>query len=207
MTEVLDTDVLVVGSGASGLAAAWHCSQYAKVLLLTKKGLQSGATHWAQGGIAAALGPNDSIQQHIIDTTQTGQDLCYPPIVEKIIGQAPKTIAWLSKLGMPFTLDDQKQFALGQEGAHQYARIAHTADATGQALSTTLIQQVLTHQNIHILPHHIGIDLICKQGRCIGLSILDLDTNNQKIVLAQHVILATGGANKVYLYTTQPESA
>ncbi len=210
MSEKKQTDVLIIGSGAAGLALALHLADYCKVIVLSKTSLQEGASYYAQGGVAAvaAANANDSFEAHIQDTLTAGRGLCQYKAVEYVVKNAKAAIDWLINIGVDFTQettdDGVKQYHLTQEGGHTHRRIWHAADSTGKAVKETLDARVRAHPNIEIIEQAIAIDLIKKKNRCVGAYFLDEKTNHVKAVVAFHVVLATGGASKAYLYSTSP---
>jgi len=208
-------DVLIIGSGGAGLSLALRLADHAKVLVLSKVALNSGSTYHAQGGISAVLDANDSIESHIKDTLVAGAGLCDEEAVKVTVEQGKKNIEWLKDQGVEFTekksATGEKSFHLNQEGGHSHRRIVHTADATGKALSQTLIEQTQAHSNITLLENHNVVDLIThhkdvdSDQKIKGAYVLDTLNNNVKSFAAKIVILATGGASKVYLYSTNPQ--
>jgi L-aspartate oxidase len=208
-------DVLIVGSGLAGLTAALHLAEKNKVAVLTKRRLPDGASSWAQGGIAAVLSEDDSTDDHVKDTLIAGAGLCDEAVTRFVVEHAKEAIAWLVELGVPFTRDDDNKtgFHLTREGGHSFRRIIHAADATGYAVQQTLIKEVARHPRIRILENHVAIDVITghKIGRgdrtCLGLYALDQATGKIETYAAGDTILATGGAGKVYLYSTNPDTA
>ena len=208
----LDFDVLVVGSGLAGLSTTLHLAANRRVAVLTKRGLDDSASAWAQGGIAAVLDPSDSFDAHVRDTLVAGDGLCDEAAVRHVVEHAPEAIRWLQSLGVPFSLEDG-QIHLTREGGHSARRIAHVADATGAAVQRTLIEQVRNSPNITVLEHHTLVDLITgsrlglEANRCLGLYALDEFSDEVLTLRAPHTVLATGGAGKVYLYTTNPDTA
>ena len=208
-------DVLVIGSGAAGLSLALRLANNGPVAIISKGAISEGCTYYAQGGISAVLGEEDSYQAHINDTINAGAGLCNPDSVRFTIEHGPENIQWLEQLGVPFTKettpDGTRILHLTREGGHSFRRVVHAADATGVALSNTLVNHVRQHASIDIYEDHIAVDLITgsKQGlkhnRCVGAYILNKRTGHVKRFLARVVVLATGGASKVYLYTTNPD--
>lgn len=210
-------DVVIVGSGLAGLSVALHLAQNRKVAVISKRRLNDGASSWAQGGIAAVLDSGDSHEEHIADTLTAGAGLCDEGATRYIVEHGREAIEWLIEQGVPFTKDDQAEFGyhLTREGGHGQRRIIHAADATGAAVQMTLEQKVRAHPNITLLEHHYAIDLIttAKLGiegvpqRCAGLYVQDIQTGKVLTIAADHTVMATGGAGKVYLYTTNPDTA
>ena len=207
-------DALVIGSGLAGQAAALRLADTRRVALITKRTLEDTATAWAQGGIAAVLDAADSVEAHIQDTFTAGAGLCDPMATRFVVEHGRAAIEWLITQGVPFTRDNSPfGFHLTREGGHSHRRIIHAADATGAAVQETLTEKVRNHPNITVLERHITVDLITgeklglKTQRCWGAYVLDIDNERILTLGAQHTILATGGAGKVYLYTTNPDTA
>ena len=207
-----DFDVLIVGSGLAGLSAALHLAPTHRVAVITKRALQDGSSNWAQGGIAAVLADDDSFAAHIEDTLVAGAGLCDLATTRFVVENAPAAIGWLRSLGVPFTLEGE-QLHLTREGGHSARRIAHVTDATGAAVQKTLIEVVRATPGITVFEQHTLVDVItsAKLGlagqRCLGLYALDEATDEVVTFRAPQTILATGGAGKVYLYTTNPDTA
>lgn len=215
MTETIYHDVLVIGSGAAGLACALTLADQMSVALLSKTGIQSGSTWWAQGGIAAVLDDRDSVEAHLQDTLIAGAGLCHEDRVRQIVERGKESIEWLVNQGVEFTrIEGERDFLhLTREGGHSHRRVIHHQDRTGQAVSKSLSDRVLDHPNISLFENRIAIDLV-KQAdrgsskiRCNGAYALDLNSREVSLHQARIVILATGGASKVYLYSTSPEGA
>jgi len=207
-----DFDVLIVGSGLAGLSAALHLAPTHRVAILTKRAMSDGSSGWAQGGIAAVMDKSDSFDAHVDDTLVAGAGLSDPAATRFVVEHAPESVAWLRELGVPFSEEDG-HLHLTREGGHSARRIVHVTDATGAAVQQTLIQRVKHTPNITVLEHHMLVDLIMagklghQPNRCLGLYALDETTDEVVTFRAPHTILATGGAGKVYLYTTNPDTA
>ncbi len=209
-------DVLIIGTGAAGLSAALHLSQLGRIALLSKAALSESSTFYAQGGIAAVLDSKDSIESHIQDTLNAGAGLCDEQAVSYTVNQGKNAIEWLIHQGVHFsTYDDSKdefeKYHLTREGGHSHRRIIHSADATGKAVSKTLTKAVKEKQNIHLFENYNAVDLITSQknsySQCVGAYALNLLSQKVEVFSARFVILATGGASKVYLYTSNPDVA
>jgi L-aspartate oxidase len=208
-------DVVIIGSGLAGQSLALRLATTLKVALITKRSLADCATAWAQGGIAAVLDPTDSVDSHLADTFDAGAGLCDPRSSRFVIENSERAIRWLIDRGVPFTRDESTStgYHLTREGGHSHRRIIHVADATGAAVHDTLTEQVIAHPNITVLERHIAIDLIVgskvgmPQHGCLGAYVLDIDSGHVKTMNAPHTVLATGGAGKVYVYTTNPDTA
>lgn len=208
-------DVLIIGTGAAGLSLALELAQHLDVILLSKYAVDAGNTSYAQGGISAVLSAEDSVEQHVADTLIAGAGLCRREIVEFAAREGPKRIAWLIEQGMAFTqLPDSQQYHLTREGGHSQRRVIHADDATGKVIINTLIQRVRAQNNIKLLENHITIDLITakKLGLdndlgCLGAYVLNRDTMQVSVIRARYTVLATGGAGKAYLYTSNPDGA
>lgn len=208
-------DVIIVGSGLAGLTVALHLADTKKVAVVTKKAIFDGASSWAQGGIAAVMDKEDSNIDHFQDTLVAGAGLCDAAVTRLVVDEARASIDWLIELGVPFTrdLNTESGFHLTREGGHSHRRIIHAADTTGEAVQRTLVSKIQNHPNITILQNHIAIDLITgkklgtNESRCYGLYVLDNSIGKVLTFSSNHTILATGGAGKVYLYTTNPDTA
>jgi len=214
----LDFDTLIIGSGLAGLTLALNLAQTKKVCLVTKRALLDSASGWAQGGIAAALSQEDSPDAHIRDTLAAGAGLCDEAVTRYVAENGPRAIQWLITQGVPFTRDQSNEtgYHLTREGGHSVRRVIHAADTTGQAVQLTLGEKAGTHPNITVLERHIAIDLITgvklgrpdkSDNRCYGAYVLDSTTGRVDTIAAHSTVLATGGAGKVYLYTTNPDTA
>lgn len=212
------TDFLVIGSGIAGLFFAIKASKYGEVCIITKKARTDSSTNYAQGGIAAVLGDDDSFESHINDTLVAGAGLCHKDVVEMVIKSAPNRIYDLIEMGMKFTQSEEKieKFDLGKEGGHSKRRILHAGDFTGREIEKTLLEKIKQIPHIQLLENHFAIDLLIEskvikqvpqKDRCFGAYVLDENTGEVKTFVAKFVLLATGGAGQVYLHTTNPEIA
>ena len=207
-------DVLIIGSGAAGLTCALRLPEHLRIAVLSKGAVNYGNTAHAQGGVAAVLDQSDSLTAHMEDTHVAGAGLCRPQAVTKTVEEGPAAIEWLVQQGVEFSgyqEGDRFSYHLTQEGGHSHRRILHVADATGSAISQALIQQVHTKQHIHIYEHRMAVDLITTgegpHKRCIGAYVHHAPTGTTDVFLARCVVLATGGAAKVYLFSSNPDVA
>jgi L-aspartate oxidase len=205
-------DVLIIGSGLAGLTLALKVAGSKRVCLVSKRGINDSASNWAQGGIAAVLTDDDSIEAHIKDTLDAGAGLCDAEVTRLVAEHGRETVEWLINQGVPFTREeDDSGFHLTREGGHSHRRIIHAADATGHAVQETLAVKVRQHPNIDLLEDHIAVDLITARkvgiegSECLGAYVLDNTSDKVMTIGAQHTVLATGGTGKVYLYTTNPD--
>ena len=212
MSKEFNYDVLVIGSGASGLGLALQLPADFRIAVLSKADLTSGSTYQAQGGVAAVLDNNDSAQSHIDDTITAGANLSRRDAVEFTVQHGKESIDWLIRQGVPFTREGD-EYHLTKEGGHSHRRIIHSADATGQAIQQTLIEKARNSDNIDLFEDHIAVDLITRHklnladNRCIGAYVLDNATGHVEVFKAGSVVLATGGVSKAYLYTSNPDGA
>ncbi len=229
-TSDYDFDILVIGSGAAGLTLALKTADFAKVAVLSKGALSQGATYWAQGGIASVLDDEDSIDAHISDTLISGAGLCRPEMVAHVVEHSNECIKWLVEQGVPFTTltpdearegpekaplnrDNLAPLHLTQEGGHSHRRIIHATDATGRAVFETLLSRAQAHPNITLFENRLAIDIVngkkagLDSNRCVGAYVYSPTTLRTESFSAKFVVLATGGASKAYLYTTNPDSA
>jgi L-aspartate oxidase len=207
-------DVLIIGSGGAGLGLALKLADHTRVAVLSKSSLTDASTYYAQGGISAVLDAHDSIESHIEDTLNAGAGLCDPAIVRLTVEYGKRCIDWLRSQGVPFTeertANGQTQLHLHREGGHSHRRIVHAADATGKAVSLSLIEKARRHPQIELFEHHNAIDLITTRklgregNRVLGAYVLDTVRGRVVSVAAKVTAIATGGASKVYLYTSNP---
>ncbi len=211
----LKTDVLIIGSGIGGLFAALKISEYADVIVVTKKNTSESNTNYAQGGIASVVDPNDSFENHIKDTLIAGAGLCNEAVVESVVKEGPDRINDLINIGIQFTKKG-KNFDLAREGGHSMARILHAKDLTGQEIERALIKAVEEKNNIKVMENNFAIDLLTEhnliemQGsakfnkHCWGAYVLEGSNHNVIKIAAKATVLATGGLGQVYLHTTNP---
>jgi L-aspartate oxidase len=208
-------DVLIIGSGAAGLSLALRLSSHLNIAIVAKRSIDEGSTYYAQGGISAVLDAHDSVASHVEDTLIAGAGLCDEETVRTVVEHGPENITRLLKLGVEFTRskesDNPNQLHLTREGGHSHRRVIHAADATGRAVQISLQDQVKARSNISLYENHNAIDLILdtskKRGnkQCVGAYILNTEQERVETFSARNVVLATGGASKVYLYTSNPD--
>jgi L-aspartate oxidase len=210
----METDYLVLGSGLAGLYFALRASRHGRVVVVSKRSLTEANTRYAQGGVAGVLGPDDSPERHVEDTLRVGDGLCRREVVEACVREGPEHIIHLAnELGVAFDRDAEGKFELGREGGHSARRIVHARDMTGAAIQTALLSQAAAHgDRITLLADHMAVDLLttAKYGgpnAVFGAYVYDQKTGEVKTVLARAVVIATGGAGKVYLYTSNPDVA
>src|SRR5438876_10020510 len=218
-TQTQTFDYLVLGSGIAGLFCALKIAPRGRVAILTKKDRAESNTNYAQGGIAAVTSKEDSFEMHVRDTLEAGAGLCKEDVVRSIIQEGPARIAELIELGMRFSEREVprsggRELDLGKEGGHSKRRILHAKDITGREIERALLEAIAAQPNIQIFENHIAIDLITTQklglkqpNRCLGAYALDKNSGQIRTFAASHVLLATGGCGKVYLYTTNPDIA
>jgi len=217
-TELREFDFLVIGSGIAGLFFALRAAETGRVGIITKKRAADSATNWAQGGIAAVASSDDSFEEHVRDTLRAGAGLCDEQVVRFVVERGPETIASLLSFGVEFDRSTEangsSDFSLGREGGHSRRRILHHQDATGREIETSLLARADAHPNIEVFEDHCAVDLLTtrKAGmegptRALGAYGLDARSGRVERLLAPITLLATGGAGKVYLYTTNPDIA
>jgi L-aspartate oxidase len=211
---VLETDYLVIGSGLAGLAFALSASEHGRVLIVTKRAPADSNTSYAQGGVAGVLDPEDTPEIHIEDTLRVGDGLCHRDVVERCVREAPEQILrFANVIGVPFDRDQDGHFELGREGGHTARRIAHVKDTTGSAIQKALLDRVAERADrISMMPDHLAIDLLTTAkysgtNAVFGAYVFDQQTGQVRTIVSRAVVLATGGAGKVYLYTTNPDVA
>ncbi|MDD5035024.1 MAG: L-aspartate oxidase [Methylococcaceae bacterium] len=217
MTASSFHDVLIIGSGAAGLSLALRLADHVRIAVLSKVALCEGSTLYAQGGISAVHDEQDSVNSHIQDTLAAGAGLCDPEAVRLVVSQGKDCIDWLLERGVPFTEetseDGSSHLHLTREAAHTHRRVVHAADATGKAVETSLEHHARRHANIDLFEYHNVVDLICERkiggtgNRVLGAYVLDTRKHRVKTLRARIVVLATGGAGKAYLYTSNPDVA
>ena len=220
MSTEYTSDILVIGSGVSGLSLALKAAEHAKVTIITKKGKVDTATNLAQGGIAAVLSVEDSVEDHIRDTLISGDGLSKEDVTRIVATEGPARVRELMDFGVRFQMRNSgKDFDLGMEGGHSARRVAHASDLTGKEIERVLLEQTAAHPNIEILENHLAVDLLIasradssgatKVGndRCLGAYVLNRASGEVEIRRALITILCTGGCGKVYLYTTNPDIA
>lgn len=216
MNKQHNCDVLIIGSGAAGLSLALHLSKNADVVVLSKSRVNAGSTYYAQGGVAAVFDENDNIDSHVADTLVAGAGLCDEDVVRFTAENAKECMEWLIGQGVNFDKEESTntdvKYHLTREGGHSHRRILHSADATGKAIQTTLVDQIKNNNRIRLFERYNAIDLITKtnedkKSECIGAYIWNRNTEKVESIAAQKIILATGGASKVYQYTSNPDVA
>lgn len=210
-----DVDVLVLGSGIAGLSFALDAARLGRVLVVTKRELVEANTRYAQGGLSSVLGEDDSFDEHVEDTLVAGAGLCKPDVVRLCVEEGPEVVRRLVQWGVAFDRGEDGGFDLGREGGHSKRRVLHAGDITGAEIQRALVRASRAHPNIVLLEHHHGVDLITSakhlrrggQNRCLGAYVLDVEARRVLTVRARCTVLATGGAGKVYKYTSNPPVA
>ena len=211
------SDVLVIGSGLSGLSLALRLADDMDVTVINKSRFPESNSYYAQGGISAVVGEEDSLDSHVQDTVDAGGGLCDRSVVRLVVERGPACVDWLCRQGVRFTRTDDDDgnapYHLTKEGGHSHRRVVHVADATGEAVSDTLVAKAQAHPRIRMLESQLAVDLITghKQdladNRCLGAYVLDRQSQRVHAHRARAVVLASGGAGKVYLYTSNPDIA
>lgn len=208
-------DFLVIGGGIAGLTYALQVADHGSVLVLFKKEIETSSTSWAQGGIAAVAQPEDSFDLHVQDTLACGAGLCNSEVVRVVVTEGPQRVAEMIARGTNFDTDGAGAFHLHQEGGHSRRRIFHSGDTTGAEIQRTLLQAVQDHPNIELVAFASAIDLITthrmgvsvgQRNKVLGAYVLRSD-NSIEPILADKTLVATGGAGKIYLYTSNPDVA
>jgi len=217
MFDQYTSDVLVIGSGIAGLSLALRLADDMDVTVINKSRFPESNSYYAQGGISAVLSQQDSLDSHVQDTVDAGGGLCDRSVVRFVVERGPACVDWLCRLGVRFTRTDSDDgnppYHLTKEGGHSHRRVVHVADATGQAVSDSLVAKAQAHPRIRMLESQLAVDLITghKQdstdNRCIGAYVLDRQDQRVHVHRARAVVLASGGAGKVYLYTSNPDIA
>ncbi len=215
MSRNFKHDVVVVGAGAAGLALALELADIYKIAILTKSDIREGSTLYAQGGVAAVLSDKDTIESHIADTVDAGVELGNLDTIRFTVEHSKESIDWLINQGVLFTrCGENEGYHLTKEGGHSHRRIIHSADATGLAISKTLIKNAINHPNIDFFPNRVAINIITTQkiglageNRAVGVYALNLDDDRIETFRGKSVSLACGGSSKVYLYTSNPDTA
>ncbi len=212
----MNTDFLVIGSGIAGLSFALQVAKHGTVTIITKKTRADSNTNLAQGGIAAVMSSIDSVDKHIQDTLSAGYGICNEEVVRLVVTEGPEAIRRLIDWGVQFSKREKDQFDLTREGGHSERRVLHFKDATGAEIERALLEACKKEPAIELLEHHFGVDLITTRKidpsspepvRCLGAYVLDQTNGEIKTIAAKRTLLATGGAGKVYLYTSNPDIA
>ena len=210
--DTFETDYLVIGSGIAGLNFALLAAEHGRVVVVTKKLRSDTNTNWAQGGVAAAIAPDDSLERHVADTLASGDGLCDRSVVEMCVEQGQASVQRLLDLGVRLDRAPDGSLDLGREGGHTRHRVVHWQDVSGREIQRALLAAVSRHANITMLEDHIAVDLLslAKYGgdpACFGAYVLDRDTGEMGTICARATVLASGGTGKVYVYTSNPDVA
>ncbi|MFQ5329484.1 MAG: L-aspartate oxidase [Thermodesulfobacteriota bacterium] len=214
----MESDFLVIGSGIAGLTFALKAARHGTVAIITKRNRSESATYYAQGGIASVLGSDDTFSDHMADTVKAGAGLCHTDIVQMVVSDGPARIDELLSLGARFTMERSngiEKLAMGQEGGHSKRRIVHAKDITGREVEEALLRTIEREENITLFEHHISVDLITsakflspvKEDRCMGAYVMNKESGEIETFLARITVVATGGAGKAYLVTSNPDVA
>jgi L-aspartate oxidase len=210
MPERFQHDVLIIGSGAAGLSLALRLPGSMRIAILSKGELTQGSTYWAQGGMAAVLDKDDTIESHVEDTLAAGVGLCQREVVEFVVSRGAEVVEWLVSQGVEFDRREtpkHSEYHLTMEGGHSHRRVIHAADATGKAISEVLVERSLQQDNVEIFADRVAVDLVVADGRCQGAYVMERKSGQVDLFNARFVVLATGGASKAYLYTSNPDGA
>jgi L-aspartate oxidase len=206
--NVFSSDFLVIGSGLSGLLFAHKVAKHGTVHIITKGQLADSSTVRAQGGIAAVVSSDDSIEAHIQDTLRVGDGLCHKEIVEGIVRAGPERIRELIEIGVNFCREEKTgEYELGLEGGHSKRRVLHVKDHTGEDIELALVEQIKCDKNITVFENHMAVNLYVQNNRVYGAYVLDINTHAVERFSAKVTVLATGGAGRVFLYTSNPDVA
>src|SRR5450432_1051491 len=212
----IEAQALVIGTGLAGLNFALRAAEQGPVVVITKREPDDAATSWAQGGIASVIGDDDSFADHVRDTLTAGAGLCREDVVRLCVEHGPRVVERFIGLGVEFDRQPEHidAYDLGREGGHSKRRILHASDFTGREIERALLKKAQAHENITMLTHHMGVDLVTSkklglpgENRCLGAYALDRRSQEVRLVVSPVTLLATGGAGKVYLYTTNPDVA
>src|SRR5437764_13634988 len=210
-------DFVVIGSGIAGLSFGLKVAMHGSVAVMTKRKGSDTNTAWAQGGIACVTSDEDSFELQVHDTLEAGAGLCDEGVVRTIVTEGPERIRELTELGLQFDereISGHRELDLGKEGGHSKRRVLHVQDVTGREIENTLLRDLEKHPNVELLENHMAVDLItagklgfATEDRCLGVYVLDEETQAVETVRTDRLVLATGGCGKVYLYTTNPDVA
>ena len=206
MSNDYQFDVLIIGSGAAGLMSSIQLSKNLSVAVIAKDKILEGSSYYAQGGISAVLDPDDNFESHITDTMNTGFHLGNKASIKFMVEQAPQAIIDLEKTGVKFSNINNK-YDLTTEGGHSSNRVAHVADKTGQSIQVNLLAHAKKYKNITLFEEYVAVDLIVQDNCCYGSYVLDKNTKEVLTFSSKKTILATGGASKSYLYTSNPDTS